>query len=108
MGKSDRRTVTRPASRASAATSPKRSGWRRAPIASAPGDDDLTLTKARSTALSSPRIVLAATTTWRLGDKRKNRNTGSLGLRWVVGGGGSSVSSFKLPVTVTRDGSAPR
>ena len=100
--------MTKPASRASRSTSPNRSGWRGARISSALGIVALMRAKARSTAASSPRIVLPATITVRFGDRRKKRSTRSRGLPCAAGAGISSESNFRLPVTVTRAGSAPR
>ena len=77
-------------------------------IASALGSVVLIRAKARSTAASSPRIVLPATTTTRCGEMRKNRSTRSRGRPCPVAAGSSSESNLRLPVTVTRAGSAPR
>jgi hypothetical protein len=67
----------------------------------------LTRAKARSTALSSPFIVLPATMTVRFADTRKKRSTRSRGRACAAAGGSCSESNFRLPVTVTRDASPP-
>jgi len=74
--------------------------------AMADGIAAFTLAKARRTTASSPRNVLPATMTARLGEMRKNRS--SRGLPCDAGAGSCSESNLRLPVTVTRDGSAPR
>jgi hypothetical protein len=75
-------------------------------MATAVGIVFFTRDSARSTAASSPRNVLPATITGLDGDMRKNRS--SRGRTCGVDAGISSESNFRLPVTVTRDGSAPR
>ena len=77
-------------------------------IASAPGVVVLIRANARSTAASSPCTVLPATITTRPGATRKNRSTLSRGLACETRSASRSESNFRLPVTVTRDGSAPR
>ena len=80
---------------------------RGASTARALGSVSLIRASARSTAASSPRIVLPATMTVRCEASRKNRSTRSRGLPWAVAAGSSSESNFRLPVTVTCAGSAP-
>ena len=84
-------------------TSSKRSGCRGATISSASGRVERTRRKARSTAGSSPRSVLAAMSTVRDSRTRKKRST-----RSRPAAAQSSESNFRLPVTTTRAGSAPR
>src|SRR5471030_3077106 len=61
---------------------------------------------ARITGASSPFSVLPAMMTGRFGDMRKKRRTRSRPRPGV--GDDSSESNLRLPVTVMRDGSAPR
>ena len=75
---------------------------------SAPGVVVLIRANARSTAASSPRTVLPATITTRLGETLEEAQHPLARLAVRDGAGSSSESNFRLPVTVTRDGSAPR
>ena len=77
-------------------------------IASALGSVVLMRAKACSTAASSPRMVLPATITGRCGEMRKKRSTRSRGRPCPAAAGSSRESNLRLPVTVTRAGSAPR
>ena len=52
--------------------------------------------------------MLPATTTTRPGESRKYLNTRSRGFPWEKAVGISSESNFRLPVTITCAGSAPR
>ena len=101
--------VTNPSSRASRSTSPNRSGWRGARISSAPGASVLMRANARSTAASSVFIVLPATiTTPARRHAEESQARARAACRATTGVGTCSESNFRLPVTVTRAGSAPR
>ncbi len=107
MASSERLATEKPSPLAMCITSTNRSACRGAITSSACGAVVLIRRKARSTGSSSPRIVLPATTTGRCGASRKKRSTRSRGRPCAGTTGRRAASNFRLPVTVTREASAP-
>ena len=96
--------VFQPSFRHSWATSSKRSGCRGASTSSADGDVARTRRNARSTAVSSPFIVLPATIDR---TRRRKPEVAQHAVTRADAVAGSSESNFSEPVTTTVPGSAP-